>query len=73
MGVVVLKIKNISESNNVRSLYSIRKRNLSQLMVAHLNINTLRIKFDSLAQKMTSTVDILMISETIVIRNDEIV
>ena len=73
MGVVVLKIKNISESNNVRSLYSIRKRNLSQLMVAHLNINTLRIKFDSLAQEMTCTVDILMISETIVIRNDEIV
>ena len=73
MGVVVLNIKNISESNNVRSLYSIRKRNLSQLMVAHLNINTLRIKFDSLAQKMTCTVDILMISETIVIRNDEIV
>ena len=60
-------------TNNVRSLYSIRKRNLNKLMVAHLNINTLRIKFDSLAQKMTCTVDILMISETIVIRNDEIV
>ena len=42
-------------------------------MVAHLNINTLRIKFDSLAQKMACTVNILMISETIVIRNDEIV
>ena len=33
-------------------------------MVAHLNINSLRLKFDSLAQKITGNVDILMISET---------
>ena len=33
-------------------------------MVAHLNINSLRLKFDSLVQKITGNVDILMISET---------
>ena len=33
-------------------------------MVAHLNIKSLRLKFDSLIQKITGNVDILMISET---------
>ena len=33
-------------------------------MVAHLTINSLRIKFDSLVQKITDNVNILMISET---------
>ena len=54
----------LSESNNMASLYSIRKRSLNKLVVAHLNINSLRLKFDSLVQKLTGNVDILMISET---------
>ena len=33
-------------------------------MVAHLNMNSLRIKFDILVQKITGNVDNLMISET---------
>ena len=33
-------------------------------MVAHLNINSLRIKFDSFEQKITGNVETLMISET---------
>ena len=58
------KANSLSESNNVASLCSIRKRNLNKLVVAHLNINSLRLKFDSLVQKITGNVDILMISET---------
>ena len=54
----------LSESNKVASLYSIRTSNLNKLVAAHLNINSLRLKFDSLAQKITGNVDILMISET---------
>ena len=54
----------LSESNDVGSLYPIRKRNLNKLVVAHLNINSLRIKFDSLVQKITGNVNILLISET---------
>ena len=50
------------ESNKVVSLYSIRKRNLNKLVVAHLNISSLRLKFDSLRQKITGNVD--MLSET---------
>ena len=33
-------------------------------MVAHVNINSLRLKFDSVVEKITGNVDILMISET---------
>ena len=58
------KANSLSESNKVVSLYSIRTRNLNKLVVAHLNINSLRLKFDSPAQKITGNVDILMISET---------
>ena len=58
------KANSLSESNNVASLCSIRKRNLNKLVVAHLNINSLRLKFDSLVQKITGNVNILMISET---------
>ena len=54
----------LSESNNMASLYSIRKCSLNKLVVAHLNINSLRLEFDSLVQKLTGNVDILMISET---------
>ena len=54
----------LSESNNVANLCPIRKRNLNKLVVAHLNINSLRLKFDSLIQNITDIVEILMISET---------
>ena len=57
------KANSLSESNKVASLRSIRKRNLNELVVAHLNINSLRLKFDSLVQKIRGNVDILMISE----------
>ena len=42
------KANSLSESNNVASLCSIRKRNLNKSVVAHLNINSLRFRFDSL-------------------------
>ena len=58
------KANSLSESNKVASLYSIRKRNLYKLVVAHLKINSLRFKLHSLAQEITGNVDILMISET---------
>ena len=57
------KANSLSESNNVVSLCYTRKCNLSKLVVAHLNINSLRIKFDSLVQKITGNLDILMIFE----------
>ena len=48
----------------IESLKAIRKRNLNRIVVAHLNINSLRNKFDYLIKKIMGNIDILMISET---------
>ena len=41
----------------------IRKMNLNKLVVAHLNINSIRNKFETLLQNVSGEVDLLMISE----------
>ena len=46
----------------LESLKAIRKRNINRIVVAHLNINSLRNKFDY--EQITGNIDILMISET---------
>ena len=51
-------------SINVVNICSIGKRNLNKLVVAHLNTNPLKLKFDSIVQKITGNVNILMTSET---------
>ena len=42
----------------------IRKGNLNRLVLAHVNVNSIRNKFDTLVQQITNNTDILMISET---------
>ena len=39
-------------------------RNTDKIIVAHLNIKSLRNKFDSLIGQITGNIDILMVSET---------
>ena len=53
--------KIFTETNNLKS---IRKSNLNRLIFAHLNINSIRNKFEFLAKDLASNVDLLMISET---------
>jgi exonuclease III len=45
-------------------LKSIRMKNFNKLIIAHLNINSIRNKFDYLVDKIKRYVDILMIPET---------
>ena len=45
-------------------LKSLRIRNLNKIFVGHLNINSIRNKFDFLAHQVKGNIDILMISET---------
>ena len=45
-------------------LKSLRIRNLNKIVVDHLNINSIRNKFDFLAHQVKGNIDILMISET---------
>ena len=49
---------------NCRSvLNSLRKDNLDKLIFAHLNINSIRNKFDHLSEQIRCNVDILLVSE----------
>ena len=49
---------------NYTSLRTIHKDNLKKLIFTHLNINSIRNKFDSLADIIKDDIDILMILET---------
>ena len=46
------------------SLQTIHKDNLNKLIFTHLNINSIRNKFDTLADIIKDNIDILMIPET---------
>ena len=51
--------------NGIESLKAIlRKRNLNRIVVAHLNINSLRNKFDYFIEQIKGNIGILVISET---------
>ena len=45
-------------------LKSLRIANLNRIIIAQININSIRNKFDALASSIRGNVDILMISET---------
>ena len=50
--------------NFMHSLFNIRKHHSNKIIMAHININSLRNKFDMLTNSFTEYIDILMISET---------
>ena len=52
---------NLDPSTNIEN---IRSKNPNRLIIAQLNINSLRYRFDSLVEILRSNVDILLISET---------
>ena len=45
-------------------LKSIRQENTNDVVFAHININSLRNKFELLADQVKVNIDVLMISET---------
>ena len=49
---------------SLSSLKFVRRKNLCRIIFAHLNINSLRNKFDALVDQIKGNVDILVISET---------
>ena len=55
---------NFSVLNEHSHLHTLRRKNLNKLILAQLNINSLRNKFDLLMSLIKNNVDILMISET---------
>ena len=53
-----------SDDPSFSSLKSVRRKNLRQILFAHLNINSLRNRFDALVDHIKRNVGILVISET---------
>ena len=51
-------------SVSVGSIRDVRKRNLKRIILGHLNINSIRKKFDLLVDQIKENVDIMVISET---------
>ena len=51
-------------SVSVGSIRDARKRNLKRNILGHLNINSIRNKFDLLVDQIKENVDIMVISET---------
>ena len=49
---------------NIKSLKDIHQKNLGQIVVGHLNVNSIIWKFGSLIEITTGNIDMLMISET---------
>ena len=61
----ILEAKNHVEKIHVNAeLRSMRVKNLDKLIIGHLNINSLRNKFELLTHQIKDDIDILMISET---------
>ena len=52
------------DGHSFKSLKEVRLKNLNRIVVAHLNINSLRSKFDALVEQVSGNVDVLVLSET---------
>ena len=58
-------LNNVSEDGDVYSVLSnLRIKNINRILIAHLNINSLRYKFDMLSDIITGKIDMILISET---------
>ena len=51
-------------TNNFNDLNEIRLKNPNRLIFAHININSLRNKFEMLQEVIGNSIDVLLISET---------
>ena len=54
----------VSQSDGKKALKGIRISNINKLLFGHLNINSLRKKFDLFSKQVKGSTDILMVSET---------
>ena len=57
------KSKSVEASINCSILGSLLSKHLKKLIIAHLNINSLRNKFEFLVDQVKGKVDLLMVSE----------
>ena len=55
---------NDTEPNARSQIDNLRRDSLNKIIFAHLNINSIRNKFDQLADLVKGKIDVLMISES---------
>ena len=61
----ILNTNTSNEANNENNvLKNLRLKNLNKVIICHININSLRNKFELLTEMVRDKVDLLMISET---------
>ena len=58
------KSKSVDASANCSILGSLRRKHLKQLIIAHLNTDSIWKKFEFLVDQIKRKVDLLMVSET---------
>ena len=58
------KLSDKRDSGEAKDLPHFRKNNQNKLVIAHLNINSFRKKFELLNERTKGNADILLISET---------
>ena len=56
--------ESLKSIRDVQHLKNIRMRNMNRIIIGHLNVNSLKNKFESLQEQINGNVDILLISET---------
>ena len=61
---MILSNKSKSKGNDINKLKLVRKKYLIKLVVANLNINSIRNEFEALMQNVSGGVALLTISET---------
>ena len=61
--ITVLHEQISGDGGSFKSLKEVRLKNLSLIVLAHLNINYLRNKFDALVEQVSGNVDALVLSE----------
>ena len=62
--IPVLHEQMSGDGDSFKSLKEVRLKNLNRIVLAHLNINSLRNKFDALVEQVSGNVDVLVLSET---------
>ena len=55
---------NQSVSHNINEVKNIRLKNVSNIIIAQININSIRYKFELLSHYVSGNIDILIMTET---------
>ena len=64
MEISIIFVKKVNPLDAFSILKSLRSKNIDKIVIAQLNINPLRNKFDQLVSIIQGNVDILVITET---------